>query len=778
MEPAKRRIGATRIDSLFHCVIALLCIGGGAEARGAESGRSVAVAASAETHGMLRACDCRPEPGGGFAARAALIDSIRAERPVLVLDAGGFAAGGMYDADTEGRERDSVRTRAALHAMGMIGYDAVAIGDEELRYDLRDFVRTAAESGVPLISANVTFRDSTRAAAPFRVVERGGVRFGITAVSAPERLLSRDPSAAVSDPIAAIEAIWDSLGRISDARIILSHCGERFARVLARRFPESALIVNGHRKNSVEPAFTEGGVTVMQFGFQGKRLSYAEVTMRDSGAGAARYRWLRVAEHAPRDSAVLSAIARIEQEASARARTVLDVYIMAQCPYGLSAVESLLPIFERFDAAEPAIRFIGDVGEGGRLESLRGPDEVREELVWLAVNALYPEYWPGFLYLRTAQKMPADSVAAVMGLDTARLGVWMRTRGEAVLAGHYRRSNRLNIHASPTLFWNNAPAPVDIDAMRIADRLCAARGAENPWCDSLPACFDDADCRKPGMIGTCEPGPPAACVYREAARFDFIAVVPDTLEQWGQAEALGTTRDLFPGARLTTLTASSARGRRLIEQAGARALPLYLFDTTVAAAAHFEAVESGLIRRGAWYTFKPGVMKARAFVRRAKKPGMVALYIDPLFPNLSRVIQTALARDSSLTHIHIVPSFGQRQSPPDSVANRHRRDEARLWLALRRTDPGAFARYMRARADSAVSVDSLRDSLYARYLSKPSMSRESKMLASRRAELRALRISGPVEALVDNWKVYPVAGPAALADVLDRALRDPGARGQ
>ena len=73
--------------------------------------KKVVVAASGETHATLDACDCPNAPGGGFAKRATLVARIRDSSEVVLVDAGGFAGGGVYDSYTGGRVEDSLRTR-------------------------------------------------------------------------------------------------------------------------------------------------------------------------------------------------------------------------------------------------------------------------------------------------------------------------------------------------------------------------------------------------------------------------------------------------------------------------------------------------------------------------------------------------------------------------------------------------------------------------------------------------------------------------------------------
>ena len=69
---------------------------------------------------MIEPCDCPQDPGGGLAKRSTLVKSIRKGDNLLLLDAGGFSGGGIYDSYTEGRSADSLRTIVTLRAWGLL----------------------------------------------------------------------------------------------------------------------------------------------------------------------------------------------------------------------------------------------------------------------------------------------------------------------------------------------------------------------------------------------------------------------------------------------------------------------------------------------------------------------------------------------------------------------------------------------------------------------------------------------------------------------------------
>ena len=203
--------------------------------------KKLVLVASGETHAMLLPCDCPTEPGGGFAKRAFTISRMRDSDDVCLVDAGGFSGGDLYDPYTEGRYVDSLRTMAALRAMGYMKYDAVCIGDDDLQYGAQWLARQAFYGKVPLVSANCFYANGKPFAAPFIIIKKGGYSLGITGVMTQETLVQGDSTVAVRPPISSLRAIWKNLRAVSDVQIILAHVGEEMSRQLLDTFPECAL---------------------------------------------------------------------------------------------------------------------------------------------------------------------------------------------------------------------------------------------------------------------------------------------------------------------------------------------------------------------------------------------------------------------------------------------------------------------------------------------------------------------------------------------------------
>ena len=286
---------------------------------------SITIIASGETHGMLYPCDCQHDPGGGLAERASAVRKAAGGSPgaLLLLDAGGFAGGGIYDDYTGGRAADSARTAAAVRAMGMLPYDAVAIGDDDLQFGAAWLAKAAAAAGLPLVSANCCLTDKKPLAPAWRVVIKKGVRFAVTAVASPERLVPRNDSCRILPPVSSIRGIWKEMAAASDFRVILSHLGEEGTLALADSFPDCDIMVNGHRKVSPSATAMRGTTLIMQFGYLGKKLSSAEVRVLKGSRPlrVAAGGWLTVGPADGADPAVAGVLA---EKATAERRTAAD----------------------------------------------------------------------------------------------------------------------------------------------------------------------------------------------------------------------------------------------------------------------------------------------------------------------------------------------------------------------------------------------------------------------------------------------------------------------
>lgn len=750
--------------------------------------KAIAIAASGESHALIHSCDCADGVVGGVARRASVIQSLKRNAPLLLLDAGGFAGGNMYDLYTEGCVRDSLRTGVMIKTMAMMGYDAVGLGDEEFQYDPQWLVSVADSVKLPIICANARYsHDTTLVTAPYRIVKKDGIRFGITAVAPAEKLFALHPAVIIDDPVGSIQRIWKKLQKESDVQVLLSHCGEQQTRMLAAQFPDCEIVVNGHRKQSIQPAAAINDKQIcMQFGFQGKSLSYVMGKFKKKSARFEDFRWIEITDTAEQDPAVETAVAAFDADTSVQPSVVLDLYIMAQCPYGTEALKEMITFRETFPNTQLHVWFIGDIEKNEQsaadtsvvFKSLHGDAEVEEEMIWLAVKQCYPDYWFHFLYLRLHDGLALQQAFSELALDTNVIASWVETHGAHALAIHYYRSNRIGINASPTLMVNNKPGSNDISYLSMARHYC--RGIDGSvaaaaLCDSLPECLYDDDCTKAGKVGVCKKASDGVgaghCVYENAVSFDFIAIVPDSPLVHIEQPILATTQQLFPGARIRVLPFSSDTARHYVSILKPQRLPVYLFGKDVQKAHNYSSMASGVTEHGEWLTFKEEAVPQNYIISRPPKKNAVDIFIDPSMNGLSDILTTIREYFPDGNGITILPAIPHSLSSNTDTASGidTAKNELLRWLIVHRDHPDRFIDFLTMRTDSSVSADSLLwNSRFGFSLQSldQMIKKEEVLFKNHRALLHELRIHTPAVLLYQNREVIALRNHEHLRTIL------------
>jgi hypothetical protein len=426
---------------------------------------------------------------------------------------------------------------------------------------------------------------------------------------------------------------------------------------------------------------------------------------------------------------------------------------------------------QRVGDVQGELWFIGSLDEQQRLSSLHGAGEVRDEMLWLGFKELYFGRWHDFLSARAQISEATSVVMQRLGADTAALGRWVELKGDSALAFHYRRSQRLGVDASPTLLRNNTPVEFALSAERLRAGECASRLVKPVYCDSLPQCFEDRDCRQPGKLGRClSVDSKPRCEYSDDVAFDFVILAADSTPGADEQSALATTAELFPAARVQRILYTSPQGQLLIDELKPAVLPQYLFGQEVRQAAHFDKIETGLVEAGRYLTFKPGIMRPSRYLNRRVESGRVEVFIDPLFAQAGQAVGMVSAAMHNNPRIVLTPLLSQGPgAEPSSFEQRARQEEAVRWLALRRLKPAVAQRYFRGFMSMGVSTQWHawvgRDA--PRMLKNAPEAQQQLPLIWR--DIEELGLREPVSVIIDNTRLVSVGD----VDDLQRLLVSP-----
>ncbi|MFH0936026.1 MAG: hypothetical protein V1828_04145 [Candidatus Omnitrophota bacterium] len=270
------------------------------------------------THAMLYPCNCPEEPDGGIARRATLIKELRQKYPAcLVLDAGNFFAGGLLDEYTQNTQLDKKRTVINLKGMGMMGYDAVAVGDAEFNFGKEFLVENIDKSQLPFLSSNINFSKFL----PSLVKEISGTRIGIIGLTSP---LAAQKSGGLKfiDPKLALAAQVDALKK-EGVRVIvlLSNLEGAQNRGLIESIRGIDIIIEGSgpsEQPSEQPFEKIADTLIVRATRQGRRLDKLSFLLQEDKITDFKVENLRLGDEIKDDPEILLVLPKCFRDANCR----------------------------------------------------------------------------------------------------------------------------------------------------------------------------------------------------------------------------------------------------------------------------------------------------------------------------------------------------------------------------------------------------------------------------------------------------------------------------
>ena len=198
---------------------------------------------------------------GGFEARAAIIDSLRAlNENTILLDAGDMWQGSSYF--------NMFKGRLEVEAYNLMGYNAVVLGNHEFDCGIDTLAARIREMDFPVVCANYDFGKTPFASLvrPYTVIEKGGWKVGVIGVGVNPKdlvLQSNIEGVVYEDPIGVVnryaKLLRGDLG--CDYIVVLSHLG-LFDETIFNNVADSVLIANSNNIDIVLGGHTHlyGGV--------------------------------------------------------------------------------------------------------------------------------------------------------------------------------------------------------------------------------------------------------------------------------------------------------------------------------------------------------------------------------------------------------------------------------------------------------------------------------------------------------------------------------------
>lgn len=367
---------------------------------------------------------------------------------------------------------------------------------------------------------------------------------------------------------------------------------------------------------------------------------------------------------------------QVALENSTDGKPVVELFVMADCPYGKRAEMVLAPVIQRLgDQINFRLHFIADEvgvddvaptsakqrrspgcsGETtgtGRFRSLHGDAEVDEGVRQLVIAQLYPDQLWAYILCRNEAGADWRNCALKLGLDVSKIESMANgDTGASLFSENIRRANLLGIHASPTLLVNGQEVEAFSDPIALTRAICAT-DTSLKMCEDLPQCRNDQDCEVAGQIGVCVNAntPQAHCEVHTPVAFPIQILNDSSCTVCETHSFVRSTLALFPGAAFETVDVNTPEGQILKSKYGLDRVPSFVLGAEFEKTARFNRFIRTVTRVG------------DGFVPDVRMTGVAKVFTDVDTTGLDAFLD--LTRPSSIRLVESLVQWRQSLQAP------------------------------------------------------------------------------------------------------------------
>jgi hypothetical protein len=268
------------------------------------------------------------------------------------------------------------------------------------------------------------------------------------------------------------------------------------------------------------------------------------------------------------------------QTPTKQAKTTIELFVMSKCPYGVQAETAVTKVLDKFGGdVNLSLHFIASETSSGVFSSLHGDTEVAEDLRQVCIMKYYPQSLINYLSCITPsypnfeqvwQNCSTQNNMDVNLIKTCSAG----GEGAGLLRDNIKRSNDLNVQASPTIYLDSKPYTGSASESSLTRGVCAII---------------------PGS-DTCKNLPPEVPVYLTIVN-DKNCLICDT------SSITGVLTSQFEINNLTVRTVdySSNEGKALVKQFNLTGVPAYIFDSSITRHSSYDSLGRFLVNIGSSY---------------------------------------------------------------------------------------------------------------------------------------------------------------------------------
>ncbi len=241
---------------------------------------------------------------GGLMRMATLVKRIRQENEskgieTLFLSSGDTLQGSLLSTAFKGE--------AEFLALDKLGLTAMAVGNHEFDFGPERLFELERMVNFPLLSSNIHMRGGSGLLfKPYELITgKNGLRIAIVGLTTAETPITTLPENVEEfrfvEPELAMQSYFDDVDRRSDLIILLSHLGRNIDEAIARRYPETDIILGGHTHTLMAEPKIAGEVIISQAGDHGLYLGRLDIEIKKDRAFLLKHEMIPIKPDVPED---------------------------------------------------------------------------------------------------------------------------------------------------------------------------------------------------------------------------------------------------------------------------------------------------------------------------------------------------------------------------------------------------------------------------------------------------------------------------------------------
>jgi len=281
----------------------------------ASSAKELTLLYTGETHAMLYPCSCPLEKDGGIARRGALLKELRRKYPgALVLDSGGFFAGGPKDEYSLNPELDTRRTEININAMALMRYDALAVSADEFNFGSSYLLGVVGSSSLNFLSANF----KAEKVKPYLIKDVSGSKIGIIGVTPPAAVEKVEVGQLLDYKESVSGAVAEARKNGAQVIILLSQLPDLANKQLSTDVAGIDVIISGYSGAEGESSEKSGQTLILKPAWQGRKLGKAVLNIKDNKIIASKVEDIRLSDKISDDRGIESILPRCFQDSDCK----------------------------------------------------------------------------------------------------------------------------------------------------------------------------------------------------------------------------------------------------------------------------------------------------------------------------------------------------------------------------------------------------------------------------------------------------------------------------